>query len=184
MISVVIPHVPTELNRTGVNTDRLLKRCVKSLEYNELIVVVNDYQGFAKSVNQGLKLANGSYICIVNNDTYLVDGHLSHLCDPFGVSSPYILGPDENPDVSFRGSFFCFPRWVLEMVGPLDERFELGYWEDIQFKDRLDWAGIPTAVVKSVAVYHDSGTTIDPLPERDIVYKENQRKYEEWKTER
>ncbi len=133
-ISVVIPHFPfsNEINET-------LKRCADSLfGYDELVLVVNEGIGFAKAVNQGLRLAKGDYIMVVNNDIEWVQGDLKELCVPGVVTSPRVNGDSQG----FWGCFFVVPREVYELIGGLDEQFGTGFYEDDDYIKRLEQAGI------------------------------------------
>lgn len=170
--SVIIPHWP--LNR---ELDILLEHCIKSIKADELIVVVNDGIGFGKAVNQGLKIAHGDYLFIVNNDTVVLDGDIDHMCIPDTVTVPKIDGQvDEMPR-----AFFCMPRSVYEQIGGYDERFTMGYWEDDDFITRLHKYEIPIKQVHSVEVSHLGGTTMHQLPNRDEIYEANKEKfYDKW----
>lgn len=148
MISVVIPHVPLSDKH-----DQSLKKCVDSMKADEVIVVVNDMIGFAKAVNQGLSLARGDFICVVNNDTKIVVGSLEELADNRGVTTPNVNGEWRS-----FGCFFCMPRWVYEKVGGLDERFETAYFEDNDFIRRLVINEVPI-IHRGVLVEHTGGLT-------------------------
>lgn len=133
-ISVIIPHFPFS---DGINDT--LKKCVLSLSgYDELVLVVNEGTGFAKAVNQGLRLAKGDFLMVVNNDTEWVSGDLKDLCVPGVVTSPRLNGRNQ----SFWGCFFVVPREVYERIGGLDEQFGTGFYEDDDYIKRLDEAGI------------------------------------------
>lgn len=129
MISVIIPHYPI------ADTDKLLERCVKSLDFDELIVVVNEGTGFGKAVNTGLRLAKGDYIAIVNNDIEILEGSLKDLCDPKKVMSP-IWGRVTGIGIDFLPSCFVLPRWVYEKVGGFDLQFNIGDYEDNDWHER------------------------------------------------
>lgn len=149
-ISVIIPHMPSV-----PGADEALQACVRSLRGNtELIIVVNEGWGYAKAVNQGLKIATGDYFCVVNNDTYIVAGTLQNMAKYHAVTVPQIF---PTPRDEMPRSFFCLPRWVYEKVGEFDERFEGGYFEDDDYIQRLRNSGIPITTAMDVGVYHRNG---------------------------
>lgn len=150
-ISVIIPHYPY-----GEEIDKLLKRCVESLRAYEIIVVVNDKIGFPKAVNQGLKVASGDYLCVVNNDLYLKEGKLEDLAVD-GICSPSVRGNIQ----AFYGCWFCFPRWVYEQLGGLNEEYGLGDFEDFDFMQRAKEAGIRIRQNPNVEVDGDDSKTWD-----------------------
>jgi len=171
-ISVIVPHYSY-----NAEIDRTLKRCVDSLSgYDELIVVVNKGTGFAKAVNQGLKLAKGDYLMVVNNDIEWREGNLKDLCLEGMVASPKVNGAIQP----FWGSFFCIPRKVYEEVGGLDEQFEIGYYEDEDYIKRLERAGVPM-VCTNCDIWTLGGATMNQF-NRDEILETNRLKFEaKWK---
>jgi len=181
LLSVVVPHWPYDDEANAA-----LGRCVASIPHEcEKIVVVNDGTGFARNVNLGLRLASGDYLAVVNNDAQIVEGDVHELCVPGTVTSPAVeglrpgvAGPIEG--VGFHGCFWVTPRLVLDRVGPLDKRFEGGFFEDDDFLQRLSTARIPTLQVASVRVRHVGGLTMLKLPDRGRGwYDQNERLFEE-----
>lgn len=169
--SVIIPHWP--LNQ---ELDMLLEHCVRSLHADEIIVVVNEGIGFAKAVNQGLRLAHGDYLFVVNNDTVVLAGDIKDMCVPDTVTVPKIHGQvDEMPR-----AFYCMPRSVYKLVGGYDERFEMGYFEDDDFITRLSKYEVLIKTVGTVEVSHLGGTTMHQL-DRDAIFEANkERFYDKW----
>lgn len=177
MVSAIIPHWPF-----NDDINEKLKRCVSTLVgYDELIIVSNEGTGYGKNVNIGLKLARYDFLCVINNDSYVVKGTLKDLCRGDGVAVPVFKGGavDRKPR-----AFFCMPRWVYERVGGYDERFEKGYFEDDDLIKRLEGEGIPIIPVDSVVVNHEeAGTTMHTL-DRNKLYEENRRRFnEKWKSQ-
>ena len=124
------------------NTKELLKQCIESIVSNiakplsyEIIVVDNNSQdgsvkmlkklklkiivnndnvGFAKANNQGIKIAKGKYILLLNSDTIVLDNALNLLVDyleknpDIAVLGPKLLNTDRTPQSSV-GSFPSLP---------------------------------------------------------------------------
>ena len=159
----MIPHWPLD-----EEVDEALRECLASLPDDcEKIVVVNAGTGFAANVNLGLRLVTGAYVAVVTNDSRVVEGDVYDLCVPGTVTSPVVL---EKPGVEpggFHGAFWVAPREVLELIGPLDERFEGAFYEDDDYLERLRRAEIPTRQIDSVRVWSRRiGLTMSKLPDR------------------
>lgn len=168
-ISVIIPHYPFN---EGIN--ETLRKCIKSLSgYDELIVVVNQGEGFAKAVNRGLSLAKGDYLMVVNNDIEWVRGNLKELCIPNVVTSPTVNGGLQQ----FWGCFFCVPRTVYEKIGGLDEQFGIGFYEDDDYIKRLEQAGIEMMGVGSCDLRNKGGETMKQFDTVSLM-KENKAKFD------
>lgn len=75
------------------------------------IIVNKNNLGFAKAINQGIRIAKGKYILLLNSDTKITDETLRKLLEfaaktpDAGVVVPKLL----NPDCSIQGSIFRFP---------------------------------------------------------------------------
>jgi GT2 family glycosyltransferase len=63
----------------------------------DLTVVTNDRNlGFAASVNRGIDEASGELICVLNNDTEVVEGWLGALTSQLAVPGTGLVGPRSN----------------------------------------------------------------------------------------
>lgn len=174
-ISIVIPHYPFD-----AEIDAKLAKCVASLTgYHELIVVVNHGDGFAKSVNRGLKLAKGDYIMVVNNDIEMTEGTLEMLAVPNTVTSPRSNGWSQP----FWGSFFCIPRNVYERIGGLDEQFEIGYYEDDDYIKRLELAGIPMKCIEECNIVTFGGATMKLFNVKELSEANKDKFLKKWGTQ-
>lgn len=172
-ISVIIPHWSF-----SKEIDDTLKKCVDSLSgYDELIIVGNEGTGFAKAVNQGLRLAKGDYLMVVNNDIEWVSGTLGSMCYPGIVTSPKVNGHAQP----FWGCFFCVPRNVYEEIGGLDEQFGTGFYEDDDYIKRLEQAGILMLAVPTCEIKTEGSKTMSRF-NKDELMKVNKAKFDaKWK---
>jgi len=105
-------HVPCEVividNASSDNTIELIKNYEKKLRF----ISNNHNLGFAQATNQGLALAAGNYILLLNPDTILQPEAL-HIMASFMESSPTVgaLGPQLlNADGTIQPSCREFPR--------------------------------------------------------------------------
>jgi GT2 family glycosyltransferase/glycosyltransferase involved in cell wall biosynthesis len=80
-------------------------------------------------------------------------------------------------------AMFCvlLRRDVFERIGALDERFEVGMFEDDDYARRLDAAGLRLAVARDSFVHHAGRGTFRALPDEEYrrIFRENRRRYEE-----
>jgi GT2 family glycosyltransferase len=80
-------------------------------------------------------------------------------------------------------AMFCalLRRETFETVGPLDERFEIGMFEDDDYALRLTAAGFRLAVARDSFVHHAGRGSFRALPQEEYlrIYRENRRRFEE-----
>lgn len=165
MISIIIPTVP--------GNEEMLQRCVNSIikqitgEY-ELIIIKNNFWGFAKAINKGLEKTNNDVI-LLNDDTIVV----GWLDDFIKASKKYdIIGqrgymrPEHFP---FWGVYI--KKEVISKIGFLDERFEIGEYEDVDYCIRAIDAGFKLGETEWNFIIH-------PFPSRTLtrLSKEKQEK--------
>lgn len=169
MISLIIPHWAYKPEH-----DALLHRCVRSMDADEVLIIVNDGIGMGKAINKGLALAHGDYLVVANNDTTLAKGSLHDLCDPESITVPQISNTvDQKPR-----SFYCLPRWVYEQIGGYDEQFERGYFEDDDLIRRWEAAHIPIRSMERVVVDHVGGATLNEMEGHTSIFAANKQRYD------
>ena len=98
--------------------------------------------GFAKAVNEGIKHATGDKIVLLNNDTViLADGWLEKLDAGSDISAVWTQWSDITQQRF--AVFFCVMiyRNVFESIGYLNEDYEIGGCEDIEFCARANFMG-------------------------------------------
>ena len=83
-------------------------------------------------------------------------------------------------DVSML-AFFCvaMPRWVWHRVGPLDERFGTGMFEDDDYNRRVREAGFEVGLARDSFVHHWQMASFNLLGNDEYmrIYRENQARY-------
>lgn len=80
-------------------------------------------------------------------------------------------------------AMFCalLRRDVFERIGPLDERFEVGMFEDDDYARRLAAEGLRLAVARDSFVHHAGRGSFRALSDDEYgrIFRENRRRYEE-----
>lgn len=80
-------------------------------------------------------------------------------------------------------AMFCtlLRRDVFDRIGPLDERFEIGMFEDDDYARRLAAEGFRLAVARDSFVHHAGRGSFRALPDGEYlrIFRENRRRYEE-----
>lgn len=181
-----------------------------------LTVVGNqNNRGFAAACNQGLHLANGWILCLLNNDTVVAPGWLSAMVRALRTDRRAgLVGPvsnavgneariqvgysevEEMPAWAARWAvehgrevlelpmlaLFCaaMRREVWEQVGDLDERFEIGMFEDDDYCRRIRQAGYKLLCLRDAFVHHWQRATFRLLGEEEFqrIYERNREAYQ------
>ena len=175
MISVVIPYYEVDEGKREV-----LKKCTNSLKgHDETIIVWNDKMGYAPAINRGVENTRGDFVVVMNDDVYLKEGDLTMLCKKGYVTSPSYNGKTYK---YLWGSCFCMPMDIWKLVGGMDERYTISYFDDDHLIMALKSHGIPFKAVPEVVFGHDNpGRTLEQMPERNEFFESNKLKFiEKW----
>lgn len=191
-----------------------LRRCLESIrrhtEDYELILVDNgspiggDYMrgtadiyvrnqenlGYAVAVNQGVKLARGEWLVVMNDDVEVMDGWLETMQAAWGPRTGAVSSHlhDADPEHRVGREYYNIPMghmfgalWmtqpeVLAKVGLLDEGYERGMFEDKDLWMRL----VKTGYVLGKAGWckHIGNATWGKLPNQQEIYLRNKARFE------
>jgi GT2 family glycosyltransferase len=184
---------------------------------DQIRVILNDRNlGFARANNQGLAVAAGERLVLLNNDTVVPNGWLPklirHLERPevglvnavtnfsgneSKIPVPYGGDLDRMEEFAARytrehegqvfdikvAAMYCvaFRRDAYEKVGPLDEKFGMGMFEDDDYAHRMRLAGYRVICAEDAFVHHYGQASFKKLSaaEYQAVWDRNQRYYEE-----
>jgi len=203
--SVIMPVLLREQQHRVV-----VESCLKSIEANskdyELIIIDDgsslmtgflrdeattyirhkENMGIAPSWNDGIKLARGEYLAIVNDDIVVHEDWLEGLRRPFlelenvGVTAPAVLHIPHSEGIVedftwFPGFCFMFNRNTMKkvaeldkernwgMLGVFDERFVPYNGEDVDFWERNLMSGLKLFRNYNVIINHREGDVIHAL---------------------
>lgn len=158
--------------------------------------------GYAAAYNAGIDASSGEYVLLLNNDAWPTqrgwDARLiSVLEDVPGAmlvapTAPRVAwrhqranGPQPADSTVLSAPRVAFVavllrRATLDELGPLDERFAVGAYEDDDYCERIMHAGGMILVDPAVWFFHVSGVTMMPL--YDDVLPVNKQAFEDkWK---
>ncbi|HDS85055.1 MAG TPA: glycosyltransferase family 2 protein [Phycisphaerales bacterium] len=177
-----------------------------SSRHSNIKLIFNDENnGYSKGNNQGLRIARGQYLCLVNNDILFTANWLDKLvsilqCHPeIGLISPVVNEPgdavtsenylDKMPlsvqtrdgcfQYSLSASFccVCMHRKVFEKIGYLDEAFTPAYYEDADYCLRALYQGYKNAILLNSFVFHNHCQTSGTLADRAEIRRRNRLYY-------
>ncbi|MFA5928097.1 MAG: glycosyltransferase family 2 protein [Candidatus Margulisiibacteriota bacterium] len=173
------PEVIVVDNNSADNTVAMLQN-----KFPEVKLILNkDNKGFAAANNQGIRIAQGEYVMLLNNDTVIINDALSKMITylrehpKIGLLGPRLLNGDRSVQAQgsmlgphfwnskipvetkfLRGAVFLTSKKVLDQVGLLDENFFF-YNEDIDFCWRINKAGLKVVYYPLAEVIHFGGKT-------------------------
>ncbi len=179
------------------------------------LVLNADNKGFAAANNQGLAMAGGDFLVLLNNDTYVTPGWVRTMVNHMrrnpclGLLGPVTnnIGNEARIDISYEtmdemivrsaaytcrragrifplrtAAFFCvmIPRKTYETVGPLDEAFGRGFFEDDDYCRRVEQLGLQVACAEDVFIHHQLSASFGKLKQQDRqkLFEENRKIYE------
>ncbi|MHA1880051.1 MAG: glycosyltransferase [Candidatus Heimdallarchaeota archaeon] len=209
LVSVVMPcHSRPDLTRVAL--DSIIKYTeakyeliiVQEGENEELNKLLKAYdvkfvhnrkpKGFAGAMNSGLEIAEGKYVCFINNDIVAIPNWLESMIEVFekdekiGLVSPTYTEAKKRPQnvdanngeeityienpLELKGVCFMVRKEVMDKVGKWDESFEMGGGEDNDLALRIKKAGYNLAVARRSYLYHYGSATFREVFNNDIDY--------------
>lgn len=131
--------------------------------------------GYTKAMNLGLAMAQGDVLIPMNNDTVILDFQaksvwLNRLLEPFKDPAVGMTGPlmitDEVTGRPFLVFFLAaFSRELYNKLGPLDEIFAPGGYEDVDYCLKAEALGYRVvSVAAQQGVDHAQGVIVTDYP--------------------
>ena len=187
-------------NASSDKSPEFLKEWVAN-SHNRRLILNDDNRGFAAANNQGLAIASGDYLVMLNNDTYVTPGWIRTLFQhlqrdrSIGLIGPVTnnIGNEAKIDIHYTSmsemlvkssaytrrhigqlyplrtaAFFCvmMSRKTYEKIGPLDEDFGRGFFEDDDYCRRIDNIGLRILCAEDVFVHHNLSASFNKLGDK------------------
>ncbi len=201
-------------NNSQDESQSYLSEWVKKKD-NRKLILNDSNRGFSAANNQGLVVAKGDYLVLLNNDTHVTSGwvrtmmmHLKR--DPsVGLIGPITnnIGNEAKIKIEYENmgemlsksssycrkhigkvfplktvAFFCvmMSRATFEDVGPLDEAFGQGFFEDDDYCRRVEALGLGVCCAEDVFIHHELSASFDKLKKQDRrkLFEHNKKVYE------
>lgn len=181
-ISVIVPCLWADQSFLDMTS-----KCLSGLlEIPQTIVVNGD--SYAVNVNNGLRASTGDVLIICNNDIeFIQPDWLKHLLKPleqgYDISSIRTTDADgwqtedKITDGDKFGSLWAMKRSVYETIGPLDESFGKGYFEDLDYHKRAEDAGFKVGKNHAGLVEHVGKATFKVVDPQDKSYEEAKQRF-------
>ncbi len=170
----------------GDNND-VTKACIKSIQENTFVpynIIVEPFDGYNKSLNEGAKKGNAEYIAFCNNDLVFHKNWFYPLA--FGLGMYSSVSPwcdkthnqwwlDKHPESVYSsyevgkciaGWFIMMERTTWESIGGFDERFEFWY-ADNAYAEQIKEIGYKHALIYQSKVTHLQSTTLNKKPSKE-----------------
>ena len=170
-------------NGDDLETENYLKEIMN--KDNKVRVIKNEKNlGVSASWNQGIKESSCDYICIINNDIEIMTPEW--LCklqlklmedENIYWTSPHTCYTKDMKKRIYRihhyeqllygvskesyvvGCCFMCPKRAFNDIGLFDEQFNIKYYEDLDFINRILESRHRVAITNEVLVYHAVGAT-------------------------
>lgn len=185
-------------NGSSDGTFEYLKR-IETEKDNLTIIYNKENLGYSKGNNQGMKIAKGEFIALLNNDILLspdwhiplmekLDNPETALVSPFAIQSRFVKESNflsvarkmksnvqTNYDEVVKCDFSCvmFKNNLINSIGYFDENFTPAYFEDDDFCVRSILAGYKNYISNQSYIYHKTSSTGKKLKEREEIFNRN-----------
>lgn len=195
------PHRLILIDNGSEPETRLYLEGLRAKDPAGVVLIRNqDNLGYIKAVNQGMRISDAPYVCLMNNDTIPGIGWLDKLTafadkhDEVGLMNPLCNGHQDlsideyAAKVAGNGDEFmemnqCFGfctlirREVIDKIGYLDENFGMGGYDDTDYSKRAGLAGYRCASVHSSYVYHKEHVSFKASGVKDSFTLKGQEEY-------
>ena len=163
-------------------------------------------KGFAAGMNDGLRLSDAPFVCLLNNDCVVTEGWLTELAAIAGKRSDIGLvnpqsntfgsSPDGDSSIDAHASFLSkkkgkyvelgsaigfaciIKREVLDSIGYLDEAYRGVCYEDTDFSARACKEGFISVMAEGAYVFHVEQASRRGLKGKKEVYRRNREIFE------
>jgi len=194
-------------NASDFETIDYLEDLKENTNHEIVLIKMQRNLSFVGAVNEGLKISNAPYVCMINNDTLAGRGWLTELIEfaekhpDVGLLNPLCKGHFERNltvnnyadmvSSSGRGRYMemnqcqgcCMlvKKEVIDKIGNLDMRFDTVGFDDTDYSMRAHLAGYKSVCVHSSYVYHSEHGSFDKMGDRETIQSILEKRYfEKW----
>ena len=187
-------------NASDPETKEYLRKFTVDHPDTTKLILNEENLGYIKAINQGLKISDAQYVCMMNNDTIPAIGWLERMVEfaeanpDVGLINPQCGGHnDTSVDAyakileQYKGQYmemnqcqgFCMlvSREVINKIGNLDETFGIGGFDDTDYSMRSHKAGYRSVAIRDSYVYHHIHASFDKAGNREEIVRRNQKLY-------
>lgn len=163
--------------------DDKTENLIKNLNWEKIVYKHVGFRGLSKARNEAMRLANGDYICLVDDDAYYPKDYLNTLCGHINetyekyiytgrmwdsIKKDYFVRYDKLKNarpLSWREMIrYCpspcitFPAELVETIGYFDEEFgvgaKYGAGEETDYLLRAAFANYRTVYYENILIEH------------------------------
>lgn len=190
-------------------TKEYLEVLKKDTRLNNYTLIRNEQNlGYTKATNQGMRVSDSAYVCLLNNDTVLTKGWLGEMVkvaessgeigivnpssNNLGIYKPWYLFLDRYATDLMRkhsGQYiematavgFCFliKREVIKKIGILSDQYGDGNFEDTEYAIRAGRNGYKSAIARGSYVYHKIHGSFDMIEDWEDMFDNTQEMFYE-----
>ena len=179
---------------TVLSNKKELKTCLDSINKYfekgtyEILIELNDFEGFAVAVNRGLRkgLKNKEFDSFLtgNDDITIVEkGCLEEMKKVTEENIGVVTPPSLYRQTHIAMGWCYFPRRVIEDIGFFDERFKMLEWEDTDMSVRLQEKGYTLNKLKKEYMIHGGSIARSKFTPEQIKLVQNNKQVflDKWK---
>lgn len=133
--------------------------------------------GVTKARNRGVELAEGEYICVINNDVLFLDWHFEKLmnwlsgktimtCPRYTEGMKAFASPVIYYKEHINGHCYCFKKSMREKLFPIDERMRIfGNDNRLYYHLKEQWYNLK--LIKDAICHHFKSQTVFFVENKD-----------------
>ena len=193
-------------NASGDETKHYLEGLKASTRPQILVIRNEENVGFVKAVNHAIAASSAPYVCLLNNDTLVTKDWLKIMLDimnrqkEIAIVNPasnnlgqrpangepielyaQALKKDADKFIELGAAIgFCMliKKEVIDRIGPFDEIYGMGNFEDTDFSRRAVKEGYRCVEARGAYVYHRESSSFSKVKSFENDFKRNKEIYE------
>lgn len=145
----------------------------------DVLIQHKENLGIAPSWNDGMAMARGEFIAVINDDIEVCEGWLEGMKECFekdvlcGVSAPAVEHMPRkegtmDDKIWFPGSCFMLSKNTIKIIGYFDEQFVPFNCEDVDYWTRLTKNGLKMMRNYDIFVKHAEGDVLHKLDYKSV----------------